>query len=1040
MILASCCDSVPEASMPGMTEEMTDGDEYQDTVPFDDIIIADSPLSETELESIHVDTEVLDIDIDKEVVLDSDDEEIQRNEALCLTNKLPSGKIDTSLEGGKGITGKKQLRPATNQSYVGYFRRRGSKIQCCSIFKGSDTGPESIYAEATWKKQHNIKGNENGGESQAAMNGNVKDGAVGNRNRDCDGKIASSVDDRRNNDVDMNISKADVQAEMEVPVSNCEAADGRKATLLITDHDHSTLSYIDSQEPGEHSQANALSVVDHYLSGIDVSLSPDVERGKVTRMVSAPTSFGKGSQALARQANLRNTHGEFGRFDWSGNKAEDSPGFHVKKRKEGFSGRKDDRQEPVSPFQHFSNLKFQKDIDFGRKKLQMTIANNEHKDSTEMAVNIDETSEMLQATELKSDTNLANQLDKKVDLESFEQLQEMDVIDRHERDLFDIGFDTQLAAEAMEALMFVSPPSMNISSLPTMQNLPEDPSRGEMLNGALKCSAFRMGNGSEVISKNTKRTVRSLEKSKKINFSPSEIEANEKKFGPKLTRRKNLTSQIFPVRGNKIKKPGSSKSAKRDSHVVKRRGKVNGSSPFTPSTRQALSVSSKQNVEGPLCDSRERLNLNCIVKEVDCLAGGTKRRKLDSVDLKAVGLKNKLPKTNSNTHCGATNCNVKKQMPTDSSVAVTNSHLKLDTWTYPKRKRTHPKVLNHLRKASNHLASSEAVHANNGITQSFEIPQKSEANLGANHFILQAVRKPRSICQVQPLSEKKSVEAFSRDDSVAEYAHGGAGVGNQLIKKISSRSPLMKELSRLGFSESLPDFVSKDLRRRRNMANVQVLFSQGLNDDIREKQTKILARLGISVASCCSEATHFITNKFVRTRNMLEAIALGKPVVTPLWLENCAEAACLVDEEKYILRDTEKEKEIGFDLSTSLTRARHHPLLKDQRVLITQNVKPCKEMIESLVKSVNGQPVENILVAARDKFIREDLLILSCEEDYTTCVPFLEKGVHVFNSELLLSGIVTQKLEYLRVGTLPGLNPPNSSTSMAIGLRWNVSP
>lgn len=88
--------------------------------------------------------------------------------------------------------------------------------------------------------------------------------------------------------------------------------------------------------------------------------------------------------------------------------------------------------------------------------------------------------------------------------------------------------------------------------------------------------------------------------------------------------------------------------------------------------------------------------------------------------------------------------------------------------------------------------------------------------------------------------------------------------------------------------------------------------------------------------------------------------------------------------------------------------------------------------------------MENILIASRDKLIREGLLILSCEEDYTTCVPFLEKGrdrslfcnskwsrmtckfyemlqlsylfagVHVFNSELLLSGIVTQKLEYLR--------------------------
>lgn len=101
----------------GITDEVTDGDEYQDTVPFDDTIIADSPLSETQLETVHADTEVL--DINEEVVLDSDDEEIQRTAAVSLTNKLPSGKTDTSLEGEKVITDKKQLSPAINQSYVG---------------------------------------------------------------------------------------------------------------------------------------------------------------------------------------------------------------------------------------------------------------------------------------------------------------------------------------------------------------------------------------------------------------------------------------------------------------------------------------------------------------------------------------------------------------------------------------------------------------------------------------------------------------------------------------------------------------------------------------------------------------------------------------------------------------------------------------------------------------------------------------------------------------------------------------------------------
>lgn len=61
---------------------------------------------------------------------------------------------------------------------------------------------------------------------------------------------------------------------------------------------------------------------------------------------------------------------------------------------------------------------------------------------------------------------------------------------------------------------------------------------------------------------------------------------------------------------------------------------------------------------------------------------------------------------------------------------------------------------------------------------------------------------------------------------------------------------------------------------------------------------------------------------------MLEAIALGKPVVTHSWLESCGQASCFIDEKNYILRDTKKEKEIGFSLPVSLSRATQCPLLQ----------------------------------------------------------------------------------------------------------------
>ncbi|KAL7151293.1 hypothetical protein ABFS83_04G021300 [Erythranthe nasuta] len=247
-----------------------------------------------------------------------------------------------------------------------------------------------------------------------------------------------------------------------------------------------------------------------------------------------------------------------------------------------------------------------------------------------------------------------------------------------------------------------------------------------------------------------------------------------------------------------------------------------------------------------------------------------------------------------------------------------------------------------------------------------------------------------------------------------------------------SKSPLMKELMRLGYSESLPDFPPKDSRRRRATEKVSILFSQNLNTSILKKQKKIAARLGFSTASCCSDATHFVTDRFMRTKNMLEAIALGKPVVTHLWLESCEQAGCLIDEKSYVLRDEKKEKEIGFNMAVSLSLASQHPLLKGREVVITPNVKPGMDVVKGLVKAVHGQAVESIRnTKTKEKVIADDLLILSCKEDYTTCLPFLEKGASIYDSELLLNGIVTHKLEYERYKLFKDFKPPRRNGKMA---------
>ncbi|XP_061366507.1 uncharacterized protein LOC133309725 [Gastrolobium bilobum] len=209
--------------------------------------------------------------------------------------------------------------------------------------------------------------------------------------------------------------------------------------------------------------------------------------------------------------------------------------------------------------------------------------------------------------------------------------------------------------------------------------------------------------------------------------------------------------------------------------------------------------------------------------------------------------------------------------------------------------------------------------------------------------------------------------------------------------KNQPKSSLLKEIIRLGTPESTSDTIWKDLRHRRDMACVRVLFSQHLDDSVINQQKKIMVRLNISIASSSMEASHFVADRFTRTKNMLETMALGKLVVTPLWLESCAQANCFIDEKHYILRDEKKEKGIGFSMPVSLARARQKPLLKvvdDSQIYADKN--------------------DNIL---------DDLLILSCEDDYAICHHFLERGTAVYSSELVLNGIVIQKLELERYDT-----------------------
>ncbi|CAL9130945.1 unnamed protein product, partial [Musa textilis] len=292
-------------------------------------------------------------------------------------------------------------------------------------------------------------------------------------------------------------------------------------------------------------------------------------------------------------------------------------------------------------------------------------------------------------------------------------------------------------------------------------------------------------------------------------------------------------------------------------------------------------------------------------------------------------------------------------------------------------------------KAEEHMPSSEYV----------ENAEENDKSYGSS----EAKGLPNNLACTTPSKEMNAVSPVF----TAQYPP-------RSCNKVLSTSLVARELHRLDATKASTPML-KDMRRRKYMAGVCVLFSHHLVENTIKQQKKILARLGLPTASSISDATHFVTDRFVRTQNMLEAIAVGKLVVTPMWLESCGQAGCFLDEKNYILRDLKKEREIGFSMPVSLSRACHCPLLQGKKVFITPNVKPNGDLVSSLVKASCGQTIKRIgrSEMKQDK-VPDDLLVISCEEDYNICIPLLEKGAGIFSSELLLNGIVIQKLEYER--------------------------
>jgi len=682
----------------------------------------------------------------------------------------------------------------------------------------------------------------------------------------------------------------------------------------LSDYNFPRLNYIRSQEPEESSQDNALNFVDRFLSFNNVDLSPGVDNRNTVREKSPPVPCAKGPQSLVKRITRGTPIGKTGTFEWTNSD-----------QHEGGGG-------------DFFSKRVEASVDFGgcRKKSvtryqEMMVSTC--RDSRSVLHSSKEVRRMVQVNE----NNPVKELD--------DQLEDGD-IGRDTSNMFDIGFSTQVAAEAMEALACGPPAGCGNGDAYGGPESTLDQSLGAVTENKahLGHSSFQESACSDVgdiptKSTRRKRSVRRFNRGgsglfqKQSETKELDLElattTKVKRGKPSAERQLHCgnSSGANGSSGRRSNKPTMQRNAEDSSGRAKLRefeidmcssisvghaslgkghsqGKCMNLSPVSDGTGPWMSevklISSKDQLDNP----GERINDGGIIQY------RRKRSYIAADTVEVLSAREKCSKLDFNSSWEVGDGKLNQHDQSTQEVTAINSYLRSNPWRYPRRKRTRHNVRSHSNGPRNLYAPFTTVYAKGSNFPSTKSQKRSEDNgkvkgeAGSSVYICphwhssendsdrsllvknfdgpgsagaipnreSAVTNRRLFPALMQsgnldgkdytsfadgaeknhkmeVSSKKTIEPSRSESTITFSSTKGrnAASSNCLYYdyhkkpcyKNLPKSFLLKELIRLGAPESIPDHTWKDLRKRRDMAYVRVLFSQHLDDNIIKQQKKV---------------------------------------------------------------------------------------------------------------------------------------------------------------------------------------------------------
>lgn len=177
-------------------------------------------------------------------------------------------------------------------------------------------------------------------------------------------------------------------------------------------------------------------------------------------------------------------------------------------------------------------------------------------------------------------------------------------------------------------------------------------------------------------------------------------------------------------------------------------------------------------------------------------------------------------------------------------------------------------------------------------------------------------------------------------------------------------------------------------------------------------------KLGGSVVSQASEATHLVMSRLVRTHKLVGALVTVSHVLSPSWLQTSQRIGRFAREEDFPLRDEEFEKTHQCELSALLALGeRRRTLFRGLTFYMTPGVRPGRGILSAMVELCGGRVDKSRRsLASIQELLRErpaSYFVLTVPNDLHLVYYLLQaerKLDVVCSTEVVMSSIMRHKL------------------------------